>query len=284
MTFALAIALAAAFQNPALSLPKKHLSPPPKPAAVVAKVGGVPITAADIESYLWDWRAYEIIQDAITHQMIAAEAKRQGVAVTDAEVQKALDERLAEVKKQLRPGQTLDQELREQGFTRSRLFLRLRSEQLLNKLLDKSFDPKDFIKVSTIIIRPQSEQATHLAEALQRAEAAYTALKNGEPWGDVLSRHSDDPSTIHSNGLLGWRELSAFPPTVQQEMATLKPGAITKPAQTTHGIQIFRVEAKGTSASGDVLKELKQAFVAGTGQRYLDDLRKRTKVEIFYGK
>jgi parvulin-like peptidyl-prolyl isomerase len=279
-----AFAVVVALQTPALQLPRQHLTVRPKPAAVLAKVGGVPIKATDLEPYLWDWRAYEVLQDAITHQMIAAEARAQKVSVTDAEVQKLLEAQMAAMRGQLRPGQTLAKAMLEQGFPKNRLFLRLRSEMLLDKLTLKRFNSKLFVKVSTIIIRPKSEQASELALAVKRAEDAYAALAGGEPWSDVLSRFTDDPGTIRTDGLLGWRDLGAFPPTVRQELASKKPGGITKPAQTQNGIQIFRIESLGSEASGPVLEELREAFLTGTRQKVLEEIRAKAKIEVYLGK
>lgn len=284
MTQGLALFALLAFQTPAPDLPKKHMAPRPKPAAVLAKVGNVTIRASDLEDYLWDWRAQEALQDLVSHQMIANEAKRLKVTVSDAVVQRELDRELAELKRQLPAGEPLEASIKGRGFPRSRLFLRIKSEQLLNSLVLRSFNPKLYVKVSTIIVRARSEQATDLADALKRAGEAHTALKNGEPWSDVLSRHSQDASTLQTEGLLGWKELSAFPPTVREELASKLSGGITAPAQTPNGIQIFRLEAKGESATGSILTELKSAYLQATRPKYLEDLRKRSKIVVRLGK
>lgn len=267
-----------ALQTPVPDLPKQHLKAKPRATAVVAQVGNVAIKASDLERYLWDWRAREALQDLITHQMIVNEARRLKVTVTNAAVQKELDKQLAEVKAALPPGETLEASIRDRGFPRSRLFLRIKSEQLLNAIVLKSFDRKNYVKVSTILIRPRTEQASDLAEALRRAESAYSALINGEPWSDVLSRHTEDAGALQADGSIGWKEHGAFPPTVRQEMARQKPGAITKPAQTANGIQIFRLDARGESATGTVLEELKAAYLQVVRPGYLEDLKKRTKI------
>ena len=85
-------------------------------------------------------------------------------------------------------------------------------------------------------------------------------------------------------GLLGWRDLKAFPKEVQDQMAAMKPGGKTKPAQTQNGIQIFRVEALGSAAEGSSLQELKDMYLTATRQKYLQDLRARSNVEIRIGK
>lgn len=278
MILGLAALALLSFQTPLPDLPKKHLAAPPKRESAMAKVGNVTIKASDLEAYLWDWRAQEALQDLVTHQMIVNEARRQKVTVTDAAIQKELDRQLAAVKAELPPGENLETSIHEKGFPRSRLFLRIKSEQLLNALVLKGFSPKGFVKVSTIIIRPKSELAADIAEAARQAEDAHNALKNGEPWGDVLSRYTHDASTIEGGGLLGWRESAAFPSVVRQALQTGQSGAITAPAQTANGIQIFRLEARGDTAQGPVLEELRQTYLQAKRPAFLEDLKKRTKV------
>jgi parvulin-like peptidyl-prolyl isomerase len=269
-------------QTQALDLPRKFVAAKPKPDQVLATVGGVPIRAADMDAYLWDWRAYEAVQDVVTYRIIAAEAKHQNVSVADTEVQKELDQQLENVKKELQPGQSLQQLLLERGFPKSRLFLRVKTQELLDRLALKSFSPKSFVKVSTILIR--FGNTSELSQALQKAEAAYGALAAGEAWDEVLSRYVDDPTTIQNHGLLGWRDINAFPKEVRDQMASIRPGGRTHPAQTQNGIQIFRVDALGSSAEGVTLQELKSAYLAGTRTKYLQDLRAKAKVDIRIGK
>lgn len=278
MIYGLAALALLAFQTPLPDLPKKYLSAPPKKTSTMAKVGNVTIKASDLESYLWDWRAQEALQDLVTHQMIVNEARRLKVAVSDTAIQQELDKQLATVKAELPPGENLETSIREKGFPRSRLYLRIKSEQLLNALVLKSFSASAFVKVSTIIFRPKTELAADVAEAVRQAEDAHNALTNGEPWGDVLARYAHDASILQTGGLLGWKETVAFPSLVRQELAQHQAGAITRPAQTANGIQIFRLEAKGDTASGPVLEELKQAFLQAKRPAFLADLKKRTKI------
>ncbi len=269
---------------PAPDLPKRYLAAKPKPDAVLAKVGGVPIRGGDLEAYLWDWRAFEAVQDLITHQMIVAEAKRLKLVEDPAAIERELSRQLDAVRSRLQTGQTLSHALLTEGFPKSRLWMRIRTEHLLDQIVLKSFNPKAYIKVSTIIIRKRSPQTADLAEAIKKADEAYASLRNGEPWGDALARFTEDASTLQNQGLLGWRELSAFPEVVQQEMKALRVGGVTRPAETANGIQIFRIEGNGSEAQGPQLQELKDAYRLGGRVKVLEELRKRTKIEVFLGK
>jgi parvulin-like peptidyl-prolyl isomerase len=262
----------------ALQVPQKHLAPPPKPEQVLATVNGKPITAGQVAPLLWQWRGEEALQDLISYQTVVSEAHRVGVSVTDAQVEKALDEQLVMLKKDPQVGD-LDQWMRDNGFTRSRLFLRKKAELLLDELVAKGFNAQNYVKVSTIMIKPANEQATSLASAITKAQAAYDRLKAGESWDKVLPAYVTDANVIKSKGLLGWRSLDAFPDSVRRELGTLPIGSVTQPAQTQFGIQLFRVEARGGSATEQQLTELKAFYNQTARNDYLQKLRSSTKVE-----
>ncbi len=279
--FAVALALA---QGPAGDLPAKYRSSPPQVATVVARVNGVDITAGEVESLLWEWRGFDAMQDLITYQVVKSEAQKQAVDVSDKDVQAAVDASLAEMAKRVAPGKTLETTLLEQGFTPSRLYLRFRTELLLGKMVERSFKPENLVRVSTIIVKPVSAQASDLTAAIGKAQAAYDRLKKGDKWEDVFASTLIDQRLVKSNGLLGWRDLGAFPTSVQAELKTLKPGGVTKPAQTENGIQIFRMEVRGNEAKPDEFNEMRTTYMTANRAPLLAKLRKESKVERFYPK
>jgi len=279
------LALAAALQGPgvALDLPDKYKVAAPSPDAVIARVDGVPVRASDLAPLLWDWRADEALTDLISYQMVKAEADAKGVRVTVEEVDGAMGKQLEQMRASLQPGLELDTALRQQGFTRSRLYLRVASQLLVEKLAMRQFDPKEYVKVSTIVVKPADEQATSLSAALKLAEGAYARLAGGEPWDSVLATVRD-PSGTPSGGPLGWRAVAAFPDSVRQEFEKIGEGKAARPVQTANGIQIFRVDRLGRNAVGPEVEELREVYLTGARQAYATSLRERTKIERFLGR
>lgn len=280
---AVAVALALSQGSASISkdIPAKYLTPKPAEGSVVVKVNGVEIRTGDVDDLLWQWRGYDVIQDLITYQTVKGEAERLRVNVSDQEVEEVMNKQLAAMEQKLRPGQTVDQELILQGFTRSRLFLRYRTEALLNALALREYDPKQLVKVSTLVF-PHTQEAASIGGALKKAEAAYDHLKNGESWESVMRGLTTDPNLLKSKGLLGWREIGAFPEPVQKEIRTLKAGDVTKPAETENGLQIFRIEVLGTSAKPEEEKEMRAAFTNGAKQGIMNRLRAEAQIERFY--
>ena len=278
-TFTL-VAVLAAVQGAGLSidLPAKYRPTAPAGDAVIARVDGVELKASDLAPLLWDWRADEALTDLISYQMAKADADAKGVKVTVEEVEAEMAVQLEQIRKGLQPGQDLETELRQQGFPRSRLYLRVASQLLVEKVVMRQFDAKEYVKVATIVVKPVDEQASSVAAALKVAQDAYARLAGGEHWDSVLGTIKD-PAGKPAGGLLGWRALSAFPDSVRLEFGTLAEGKATRPVQTTNGIQIFRLERHGRNAVGHEIDELHAVFLEGARQAYAASLRERTKIE-----
>lgn len=260
-------------------IPPTILPAPPAPDTPVLRVNGQPILARELQGFLWDWRVAEVMEDIITWRMLLDEAGKRQITLSNEAVEKELEAQIARAKGQYPPGTNIEAQLRLQGFPKSRLYIRIQSEMLLDRIVMGEFDPAQFVDVSTVIFPPKSEQASDLAEAIRQAQDAYDALMRGDDWGEVLRRTVQDPSALQSNGRLGWRERSAFPASVREELLRLKPGGFTKPAQTANGIQIFRLEQVGSEARGEALEELRTIFRTTGRQSVLERLRRDTTVE-----
>lgn len=260
-------------------IPAKYLAPAPKPDQVVATVDGVPIKAADVNDLLWQWRGQEALADLISYQVIKNAAIKESVAVPDAEVQKVMDDQFAQITPQMTQGKPAEQYLLEQGFTRSRLWIRIKTELLLNQIAKKDFKAADYVKISTIVVRPESTATKALTDAIKKADLFYDMLTKNEPWAKVLNLSSTDARTLESNGLVGWRRIDAFPATVQEEMQSLKTGGVTKPVQTSNGIQIFRVEQFGKDAKGTDLSQAELTHIGATKNGVAARIRSAAKIE-----
>lgn len=260
-------------------IPAKYLTPAPKPNQVVAKVDGVEIKASDVNDLLWQWRSQEAVADLISYQVIKNASVKENVSVTDAEVQKSVDEQMAQLTPAVLQGKPVDQYLMEQGFTTSRMWLRIKTELLLNKITLKDFKAADYIKVSTIVVRPLNTSTTALTDAAKKADAFYEMLGKGEPWDKVLNYSTTDQRTLDSKGLVGWRLISVFPEMVQTEMKALKAGGLTKPVQTSSGFQIFRIELFGKDAKGVDLAEAETIHISSNKNAVAQKIRTAAKVE-----
>ncbi len=268
--------------SPIADLPTKYRGKAPASGAVLARVNGVDITTKDVEPLLWEWWGADATQDLISYQVIHAEAQKVRADVNEADVESAIDTFKDRFKQQLQPGIPVDAALAAQGMTRSRLFLRWRTQLLMQKIVERSFAPDKMVKVSTMVFRFANEQASSVADALNLANRAASRLKSGEKWDAVFDDMVKDERAKGSKGLIGWRDLSVFPDSVREDLKKLAPGQVTAPAKTENGMQIFRLEALGKDAKGKDLEELRQVYLQAGQQQLTQRLHQESKIERFW--
>lgn len=274
-------ALCAALQRlPGLDMPANLVMKTPGKAAVLATVNGKTITAEDLTPLLWDWRMNDVLSDVIGDRVVRDAATRAKISATDAEVDSEVKKLLASIKASLPQGQTIEDAMLQEGTTPSRIWLRMRTEILLRKLAVAELKPETFVNVSTIVIKPASQQAADLKAALEKAEDCYKRLNVGESWDNVFLSVTDDSRARAALGKIGWRNLTAFPEVAAKEIVSLGRGKVTKPVQTVNGIQIFRVDAKGADVTGDEKTELEDAYFASRRTGLMQKLREDAGVKI----
>jgi parvulin-like peptidyl-prolyl isomerase len=279
--YTLALTLALLQSQGIGDIPKQYLTASPPFDKVVARVNGKDIKASDVNDLLWQWRGSEATTDLISYVLIKTEAQKQQVDVSDKEVDEMLQKQIAQITPQIPQGRTVDDVLMDQGFPRSRLYLRIRTGMLADRLVLKGMDPAKFVKFSTIIVQPESAATTAISTAAKKADDLYARLKKGDDWDAVLNSATQNPNAIKSKGLVGWRELEALPEVTRTEMAGLKAGQFTKPVQTANGFQIFRIEIKGADAKGQDLEDLKNTYLQANRNAFLNKLRSEARIEKF---
>jgi parvulin-like peptidyl-prolyl isomerase len=275
------IPLSLAFQAAVLDVPKPLLKTVPAVNQTMAKVNGVEIKMADVEVLLWEWRKNDVLNDLITYQIVKDAAAKESVKVTDDEAQAETKRLIDGIGQTLPAGQTIEQAMEQEGTAPSRLYIRVKTEMLLRKLILKDFAPADYVKISTIVFKPASTSTEDIKVATDRAQRAYLRLKGGEAWDEVLLSVTDDPRARAALGSVGWRAKRLFPEATQAEMAKLTKGGITQPSTTANGIQIFRIDALGSSATAEEKLELEESYFAGQRQSTMTKLRAEAKVERF---
>jgi hypothetical protein len=275
-------ALALVMQTSGFVIP--DLPSAPAPDKVLVKVGGVDIMAKEVQDLLWEVRGEEILNDLIYAQVAKAEAAKVGVIVTDAEVNEAVQKELVTMKANLAPGVTMEEAMAQIGQTKSRIFLSIKTSLLLNKIAFAEFDPKFYVRVSTILSRPPSTSTADVSASITLIQNAYERLQKGEAWTKVFEEIVQDPEGRRTNGVLGWRNISAFPEEIRKEFTNAKRGNLTKPIQTANGIQLFRIDALGTKLEPGELETMKTELAdilrASTVQR----LRASMKIERLWPK
>ena len=279
MILTLIAGTALAMQGAQAAVRIPNLAAPPKADQVLAKVNGVTIKADDIASLLWEARGEEILNDYVAYHLLKAQAEKQGVLVGDADVQRRMATLLKEQGAELPPGTDPQVALDAQGLTASRLFLNVKTDLLLDGLVAVAFRPADYVKVSTIIVVPKTQDPADVTAATQKLMQAAARIKAGETWEKVAGETIEDPNAKNTGGLLGWRPLDVFPASLRGEMAAMAPGGISGVAATSFGVQMFRVEAQGKDAKAEALEELRGVAGRSLREKILQDVRAGAKIE-----
>lgn len=266
-------------------------------STVVAVVDGVNITKGELMGMLWDWASTDTLGKLINYKVVTQAAKKQGIVVTQADVDKKIAE-LAKEKNQTSE-QFVSDLLRQTGFTKNYLDAYMTISLNMEKMALKESPITDaeyssFIKARMIAIRLSTDTEQNptpdavnkaQAEAKAKADKVCTELKVGKPFADVAKEYSDDPNSRNKGGEVGWIRQSASYSEVTDAAFKLKAGEVSEPIKTQFGYIIVKVDAVGKDATGPEKEELKsmllQEKVGGKVREIFTKINSTAKVENY---
>jgi len=251
-------------------------------------------TGADGEGRLLDFKQ-RLLDNIINQKLIEQAAKDKGIKISDADVQKQIDQLKAGFKDQAQ----FDEALKSAGMTVDGLKTQIRNQLVTQKLIEslsannkvsdadiqayydknkEQFFQKAAKKASQILFKPE-DKAT--------AEKVLAQVKAGDDFGALAKKYSVDTATASKGGDLGY-PTSAYVPEFQAALDKLKKGETTAAlVQTPFGWHIIRVtdERAGVQQPlAEVKPQIEQIIVqqrkGDAYQTFLDDLRKKAKIEI----
>jgi len=268
-------------------------SPRPAPSAaldvVAAMVNDEPVLASDVEEQLFlflqraqaqpdsaqvDTLRRQVLDQLIDEKLVLAEAKRQNITVSPAEVNKQVDGAIAEAKERLGGEQAFQAQLRRENTTEARLRERYRGDlerQLMGRrLVDKMFPRKPVaqteaeayfkanldkfpkapaqLRLSVIQISPQPESAAVKA-GRAKIEANRKRLQAGEKFAKVAAEVSEDPGSANSGGDLGFFRRGQMEPALEEAAFSLAPGRVSAPVRTPYGWHLVETIERDTVRS-----------------------------------
>jgi foldase protein PrsA len=233
---------------------------------------------------------YESLRDQVLSFLIAAqwvqkEAQDQGVKISDAEI----DKRLEETKKQSFPKEADFQKfLKDSGMNLQDVKFRVRVEQLQQKLVEKITKGKDQVTDQQIkayyeknkerFAQPERRDLrVVLTRNESQAEAAKKAIEGGDSFKAVAKKYSiDETSKAQGGALLGVTK-GQQDRALDEAVFKAQRGELQGPVKTQFGYYVFQVQ-KVTKASQQELKEvreqIKQALQSENQQKSLDQFIK----------
>jgi parvulin-like peptidyl-prolyl isomerase len=213
----------------------------------------------------------QILDGLIDDALIAQEAAKQGVSVSDADLNTAMQQLIDTAGGQA----AFDQTLAASGQTLEDARTLQRTQMLNNLMRDRV----------TASLSGQSEQvhARHiLVDSAAAAEALLAQINAGADFGQVAQQSSQDTLTKASGGDLGWlpRGLS-ISKEVEDAAFNLQPGQISGVIQSAFGFHLVQVLERDTNRQPDAEQILK--LQPQVMEQWLSGLRAAAKVERLAG-
>lgn len=263
--------------------PQYRPAPLPAGDTVVASVNGEPIRASELIHVCYDWFAATAIEELILERIVEQEARAQNITVTDAEVEARYKQQLQNAEAQVPPGMSLDDFLKRNQFPPSRLYARIRTQMLAEKLVERQVNLDDFVEYSQIVIRIQGntpeQQEENAAAAEAKAREAYEKIQQGLDFAEAVKEYSEDPFSKDRGGKMNWQNKNFMVPDLRAKLDALQPGQVSEPFRSMGGFMIIRKERTGSMASPEEQQELREQAVRLQISDYVRQLQSKAKIE-----
>ena len=223
------------------------------------------------DSQIVDTLRHQVLEQLIDDKLIVAEAQRQGLTVSDVEVNRAVEQQLAQKMQELGGEQAFREQLRRENTTEDRIREKyrkdIRLQMLGQRLLAKQFPSKPvppaeaeaFFKANpsrfpkapaearlSVIQIPVAPDSVASARGRAAVLAARKRVEAGEKFAKVAAEVSEDPNSARAGGDLGFFTMGTMEPAIEAAAFSLKPGRLSDPVLTPYGWHILEVLERDT--------------------------------------
>ncbi len=291
--------------RPAVQKPPGHAKPAsptetspaetPRSSTVMATVNGKPIYMEDLHTPLVESYGLRIAEMLIVNALVAQEAKRAKITITDKDVTDENDRTLQGIlgEQQLTPDQrerVLERLLKQRGITRRLWTSIMRRNAILRKMVaGKAVVGEAMIKAEFARLHGEKVQISHIQlPGLTEAEKIIKLLKAGGDFANLAQRYSTNTSTAKSGGALApfSRENPAIPRAIRDVAFALKTGQISGIVQVGNEFHVLKLQKRfmPPAANYQAVKEkirdaLKKHLTERLQVDKLSELRRKTNVE-----
>ncbi len=249
----------------------------------------------------------QVLDDMVNEELIVQAAAEAKIEVDSSEVQAALDQ-IKEENKLDDAG--LQQALAAQGYTLQNYKADLRRQLLRLRAINQLVSPKvqvtdedvrarydqmqrrsqavSAVQLAHILVKMSAHPTEQeLADAKEKAAKAIARVKGGEPFAKVAEDVSDDESTKHSGGELGWFERGSIQADWEPIVFSMEKGEVRGPVTGAQGLEVFYVtdikqsQLKPFAEMKEQLtRELRRRELDKATQTWLEELRKKAYIDI----
>jgi len=251
-------------------------------------------TGADGEGRLLDFKQ-RLLDNLINQALIAQAAQKKGITVSDADVQKQIDQLKSGFKDQTQ----FDSALKSAGMTLDSLKTQIKNQLITQKLIESiasnsTVSQADiqayYTKNQAQFYQKAAKRASHILfkpEDKATAQKVLKMLQSGQiTFAEAAKQYSIDTATASKGGDLGWPS-TPYVPEFQAALDKLNKGQMSGLVQSPYGWHIIEVTdtRPGSQQPLSVVQSQIQQIIlqqrrADAYQSFLNDLRKSAKIEV----
>ncbi len=247
----------------------------------------------------------QILESLISQELLYQASKKNKIKVD----QKIIDERYDAIKKRFKTEEEFKDAIAKMGVTeaiiRAQLEKGLAIDELLKTKIVKDIEVTDEesrkyydehldqfkqaeqVKASHILIKVEPTATDEQkAEARKKIETVQGKLKKGDDFAAVAKEYSEGPSKSRG-GELGFFQRGQMVKPFEDAAFTMEPDQVSDVVETKFGYHIIKVSEKKTESTASysevkdqVQQQLKQQKTRQAVEKYVEDLRKKAKIEI----
>src|SRR3954467_3512299 len=215
----------------------------------------------------YDALKQQVMQFLVSSEWIQQEAKKQGVKVSDKQVQKQFQD---QKKQSFQKAADYQKFLKNSGMTEADLLFRVKLDVVSNAVRAKIIKGKDSVTQAQIakyynknkqrFAQPERRDLeVVLTRTKGKADAAKKALDGGAKWASVAKKYSIDEASKAQGGKLPGVAKGQQEKSFDDAIFNAKKGSITGPVKTQFGYYVFQV-TKVTAASQQSLAQTKETI------------------------
>lgn len=225
----------------------------------------------EVDSATVDTLRTQILNRLIDERLIIAEAAKQGITVSDAEVERQAQEALKEAKARYETPAAYQEALRKENLSEDKLLKKFSDEArraaLVQRLVQKNItrrrptqaEAEAYFKANrdkfpkapaelrlSVIQIPAAADSVADRQGRAKAEAARKRIAAGEKFAKVASEVSEDESSARAGGDLGYMTHGTMDPTFDQAVFARKLNTVGEPVRTVYGWHVLEVLDRDT--------------------------------------
>ncbi len=238
---------------------------------------GILATGQKDNRKLRDRMMAQVIRTLIDEQLQKQEAERLGITITDEQVTNGAEEIARRNKLTIEGFAGL---LERRGILLEAFFDQIRGQLTWSALVVRRLRPSVQIsneEVEEVVRRIAANRGTRLRrvseiflavdtalredEVRRNAERLFEQLRAGARFSS-LARQFSESATAARGGDLGWVQNGQLPEEIDNALARMRPGMLSRPIRTLSGFHILLLGEEKQTSLGEVMLHLKQILIA----------------------